>query len=318
MSGIRQDVNYVEDGWTAIAGALSPLRSSEIEKRLGRPPTVEERALLTEIFDHQIMNKIRARVDEVVKDRATAEALKPWYRWICKRPCFHDDYLASFNRANVTLVDTQGRGVERLTRHGMVSGGKEYKVDCIIFATGFEAGIGYTRLTGFEIVGRGGLSLSDHWRTGVRTLHGMMTDQFPNCFFLGGNQQTAAATNAVQLLDEQAVHVAFIMNSVKARSKQFIEASADAIDDYVQLIRTSPKNLALLSFYQECTPGYYNAEGKAKKSEELFFGGRYGDGPIPFFRMLESWRANGQLKGLNLYGSRRSDSSDELSRVESA
>jgi cation diffusion facilitator CzcD-associated flavoprotein CzcO len=308
MSGLNQDVNYVNDGWTDIAESLSPLASSEIEARLGRKPTSDERAVLAEVFDYQVMNKIRDRVSDVVKDPATAEALKPWYRWLCKRPCFHDDYLETFNRPNVVLVDTQGRGAERITKRGLVSGGTEYPVDCIIFATGFEAGISYTRLTGFEMFGKDGLALSEHWRTGVRTLHGITTDKFPNCFFLGGNQQTAAATNAVQLLDEQAIHVAYILRTITALSKNYVAATPEAVDRYVHLIRTSPKNLAQVDFFAQCTPGYYNAEGKAKKTEEIFLGGRYGDGPMPFYHMLEAWRADNRLEGLNLEPQRSSKS----------
>ncbi|MFB9262190.1 flavin-containing monooxygenase [Bradyrhizobium erythrophlei] len=313
MSGLKQDVNHVNDGWTEIAGSLNPLRPNEIEERLGRKPTKEERALLGEIFDYQVMNKIRGRVDEVVKDRATAEALKPWYRWLCKRPCFHDDYLETFNRPNVILVDTQGRGVEQVTRRGIVADGSEYPVDCIVFATGFEAGISYTRLTGFELFGRDGLALSEHWRPGVRTFHGMTTDRFPNCFFMGGNQQTAAATNAVQLLDEQAIHVAYTLRRVKTLSKDYVEPTSEAVDNYVHLIRTSPKNIAQVAFYQQCTPGYYNAEGKATKSEDIFQGGRYGDGPMPFYAMLESWRADDRLDGMYLEPPRQDDVREQRS-----
>jgi cation diffusion facilitator CzcD-associated flavoprotein CzcO len=300
MSGIKQDVDLVSDGWTDIARSLSPMKSSEIEERLGRKPTSDERALLAEAFDYQIMNKIRNRVSDVVKDPATAEALKPWYRWLCKRPCFHDDYLESFNRPNVILVDTHGRGVERISKRGIVAGGCEYPIDCIIFATGFEAGISYTRLTGFELFGNDGLALSEHWRSGVRTLHGMTTDKFPNCFFMGGNQQTAAATNAVQLLDEQAIHIAYVLRTLNGLSKNYVAAKPEAVDRYVDLIRTSPKNIAQVAFYAQCTPGYYNAEGKATKTEEIFQGGRYGDGPMPFYHMLETWRADNRLEGLNL------------------
>jgi hypothetical protein len=131
----------------------------------------------------------------------------------------------------------------------------------------------------------------------VRTLHGLTTDQFPNCFFLGGNQQSAAAVNAVHLLDEQALHVAYIYKTMRERGVLRVEPSTGAVDDYVQLIRKSPANEALVDFYQDCTPGYYNMEGRAKRSEDIFFGGRYGDGPIPFFKMLEAWRAEGSMRG---------------------
>lgn len=300
ISSIAQETDHVGDGWTAIQAGLRPMSTREISGKLGRRPTPQEQAYLSEIADYRVMNGIRARVDQVVKDRATAEALKPWYRWACKRPCFHDDYLETFNRPNVRLVDTQGRGVERFTKRGIEVAGREYEADCIIFATGFEAGISYTRLTGFEITGRDGIRLSDHWRNGVRTLHGMTTDKFPNCLLVGGNQQTAAAVNAVHLLDEQARHLAYTLSEARKRKASVIEPRADAVDAYVDIVRNSPKNQALVGFYAACTPGYYNGEGKARRSEDFFVGGRYPDGAMPFYAMLKVWREDGHLDGLIL------------------
>jgi len=297
---VRQEMDYVHDGWTEISAMLRPMSMGEIAAKLGRRLTSDELAFVDEIADARAMNKIRFRVDEAVKDPATAEMLKPWYRWRCKRPCFHDDYLMTFNRPNVRLVDTQGQGVERLTKRGIVAGGQEYRTDCIIFATGFEAGITYTRLIGFEITGRDGIRLSEHWRDGVRTLHGMTTDRFPNCLLVGGNQQTAAAVNAVHLLDEQARHLAYTLSEAKKRGASRIEPSSEAVDAYVDVIRSSPKSKAQVEFYASCTPGYYNGEGKAARSEDLFVGGRYGDGPIAFYEMLAAWRSSGDLEGLLL------------------
>jgi cyclohexanone monooxygenase len=244
------------------------------------------------------MNGIRTRVQEIVKDPETADALKPYYRWMCKRPCFHDDYLATFNLPNVELVDTKGRGVEEFTKHGIVVDGKEYEVDCVIFATGFEAGISYVRLTGFDVVGRDGKRLSQHWQAGVRTLHGMMTDAFPNLFLVGGNQHSVAAVNAVHLLDEQATHVAYIIQECAKRHLSAIEPSTEAVDTYTEIVQTAPANKVLVNFYAGCTPGYYNAEGKAKKGSDIFFGNRYGDGAIAFYQMLAGWRHQGSLQGM--------------------
>src|SRR5581483_5741125 len=117
----------------------------------------EQMALMSEIADFQKMNEIRARVATVVKDPATAEALQPWYGQWCKRPTFNDDYLPTFNRPNVKLVDTSGKGVERVTEDGVVVDGVEYKVDCLIFATGFEVGTAYTRRAEFAMYGRNGV-----------------------------------------------------------------------------------------------------------------------------------------------------------------
>jgi cyclohexanone monooxygenase len=300
ISNIRQEVDYVHDGWVEISTMLKPMSSREIAARLGRRATHEEMAFLAEVADFKAMNYLRSRVDEVVSDPKTAEALKPWYRWFCKRPCFHDEYLQAFNRPNVRLVDTHGQGVERLTRRGIVAGGQEHRADCIIFATGFEAGITYSRLIGFEIEGRDGVGLSDHWRNGVRTLHGMTTDGFPNCLFVGGNQQTAAAVNAVHLLDEQARHLAYIVSEAVRRGAARLEPATEAVDGYVDVIQSSPKNKVQLDYYADCTPGYYNGEGKAMRGEDLFAGARYPDGPMPFYEMLWAWRAEGNLEGLRL------------------
>ncbi|AOH87312.1 monooxygenase (plasmid) [Sphingomonas panacis] len=317
ISNIPQDQDLVGDGWTDFTRKIKPPTPIELAEQLGRQPTPEELKLVAEIFDYRVMNELRGRIDDIVADPETAELLKPWYRWFCKRPCFHDGYLETFNRLNVRLIDTGGLGVERISETGIVVDGVEYPIDCLIFATGFEANISYKRLTGFEVYGRGGLALGDHWTGGVRTLHGMMTDGFPNLFMVGGNQQTTAAVNAVHLIDEQAEHVAYIYRRFKELGLRQIEPTSDAVDDYVHIIRSSPANAALVDFYKDCTPGYYNAEGKATRSEDIFFGGRYGDGPIPFFRMLQAWRATGQMEGLTLgdYTGEHVGSGDYVSNI---
>jgi len=301
IAATRQDVDYVADGWTELTRRMKPILSTrKLAERLGREPTSEERELVAEISDYRVMNGIRARVEEVVQDPETADALKPYYRWMCKRPCFHDDYLAAFNRPNVKLVDTKGRGVEEFTKQGIVVDEVEYDVDCVIFATGFEAGISYVRLTGFDVVGREGKRLSEHWQSGVRTLHGMMTDGFPNLFLIGGNQHSVAAVNAVHLLDEQASHVAYIIQEVAKRRVDAVEPSRDAVDTYTEIIQDAPANKVLVNFYASCTPGYYNAEGKAKKGSDIFFGNRYGDGAMAFYQMLAAWRQEGRLQGMTV------------------
>ena len=140
VSGADVDEDMVKDGWTDIFRNLTANVAKQASKKLGRRLSVEERVHLMELADYQKMNQVRARVDEIVEDPVTAELLKPWYRQFCKRPCFHDEYLPTFNRPNVTLVDTDGQGVQQLTESGVVVDGKEYKVDCLVFATGFEVG----------------------------------------------------------------------------------------------------------------------------------------------------------------------------------
>src|SRR3546814_6719678 len=106
------------------------------------------------------MEEIRARVDTIVEDPSTAEGLKAWYRQLCKRPCFHDEYLQSFNEPGAHLVDTDGKGVERITERGVVVAGQEYELDCIIYASGFEVGTDYARRSGYDVTGRDGVKLS--------------------------------------------------------------------------------------------------------------------------------------------------------------
>ncbi len=296
VSGGDADEDLVGDGWTDIFRNLTGTAAKEASRKLGRRLTSAERAELMELADYKKMNQVRARAERLVEDPATAEALKPWYRQFCKRPCFHDEYLQTYNRPNVTLVDTDGRGVERLTEHGVVVDGREYEVDCLIFATGFEVGTAFTRRAGYDIVGRGGRTLSQHWSEGLRTLHGLHSHGFPNCFFLGFTQ-TAVTVNVPHALNEQARHVAYVIDEARKRDKSVVEATPEAEREYVQEIRS----LARMGtrFYAECTPGYYNSEGEAGNSKG-FFSDMYGGGPLKFFELLERWREDGLLEGLEL------------------
>ena len=294
---LKPEDDVVRDGWTDYFGRVLRIPEAQASAALGRPLSKEERQVVAQVTDFRLMNEIRARVDALVTDPEAAEALKPYYRWLCKRPCFHDEYLQSFSQPNVHLVDTSGSGIESFTPKAMVVAGKEYDVDCVVFATGFEAGITYTRLTGFDLWGRGGIPLSKHWEQGVRSLHGMMTDRFPNCFFIGGNQHSAQANNAVHLLDEQAEHVSYILGELKKRKVAAIEPGVSAVEDYTRLIRTA-QNEELVEFFTSCTPGYFNLEGKARQNDELFGGARYPEGAMAFFEMLAGWRGVGILEGM--------------------
>ena len=171
----------------------------------------------------------------------------------------------------------------------------EYPVDCLIFATGFEVGTSYTRRAGFEIVGRDGLTLSDHWAKGLRTLHGAMSHGFPNCFHMGVNQSTLTP-NFPHLLDEQAHHVAHIVREAELRQGTAIEPTAEAEAGWVQtIVDTARLNL---EFRQACTPGYYNGEGRAG-AEDGLFAGLYGPGPVAFFALTKAWR-DGGMEGLEI------------------
>jgi len=291
VSGLPADVDLVSDGWTDIIRNLGGLL---MRRNQDSAISMEEIGRLAEIADFKKMNQIRARVDELVKDKRTADALKPWYRQFCKRPTFNDDYLPTFNRPNVTLVDTMGRGVERITEKGLVFDGVEYEADCIIFATGFEVGTAYTRRAGFEVFGRGGKSLTEYWTGGLKTLHGFCSVGFPNCFHMGITQNALTA-NFPHMLEEQAQHITELIKHAKSNEARCIEPTPEAEAEWVATIKSKAMNNQ--EFLEACTPGYYNNEGMPAKGFGLA-GELYGGGPVEFHEIIRQWRANGEMKGL--------------------
>lgn len=282
------------DGWSEIARNLAARRIA-----MGNPELTQEQiAELREVEDYRAMERLRRRIDSIVTEPRTAELLKPWYRFMCKRPCFNDDYLPSFNRSNVTLIDVSAsRGVERITPQGLVAGGVEYEVDCIVYASGFEVTTDSKRRYGIDVIeGRDGLSLYDHWANGFRTLHGMMSNRFPNMFFTGFTQLGLSA-NITAMYEQQTSHIAYIVKQTLVRGAVTVEPSEAAQDAWVRTIR---ENLNLnLPFWQDCTPGYYNNEGVRTGSSPLF-GEPYGKGYEAFDQLLKEWRDTGDLEGLVL------------------
>ena len=289
VSGGHQDVDLVNDGWTELfRTVISTVRATPDASM-----SSDELAHQMELADFKTMNRLRAQMDAIVKDSETAEALKPWYRQFCKRPCFNNDFLATFNRPNVTLVDTGGQGVERITERGLVSGGVEYEVDCIIFATGFEVGTAYTRRSGYEIYGRGGKALTEYWSDGVKTLHGFCSAGFPNCFHMGW-VQNGFTSNIPHTLDEQARHLAEVLKRAYSRKARIVEATPEAEAAWVATM--DAKAMQNLDFLQSCTPGFYNGEGKPKGSNVTSL--QYGGGPVEFFELIAAWRSEGDMEGL--------------------
>ncbi len=290
VSGGYQEQDLVGDGWTDIfrklinAGPSSGAQSHE------------EGALAMELADFEKMEQVRSRAQALVEDPNTAEALKPYYRQFCKRPTFNDEYLQTFNRPNVELVDTKGRGVDRVTEKGVVFDGKEYELDCLILATGFEVGTAYTRRAGYDVIGRDGVMLSERWRDEPSTLHGFQSHGFPNALHMG-MVQGGFTVNFTHMLNEQSVHVAYIIERALATETRTIEPSQAAEDEWVETIHRLSK--VSESFQAACTPGYYNGEGQPG-SGNGFTAGSYGGGPTAFFQLLADWRAEGSMQGLEL------------------
>ena len=296
VSGVPQPEDLVHDGWTDLIGKTMNLASRAAQTE--GADALDLPALL-ETANFEKMEEIRARVDAFVDDPETAAKLKPYYRMFCKRPCFNDDYLPTFNRPNVTLVDTDGKGVERITAKGLIVDGEEYEVDCIIFATGFEVGTDYSRRAGYETVGRSSRTLTEHWAKGVRTLHGMHAHGFPNCFILGQTQGGFTA-NFPHMLEELAVHVAHLIRHTLAHGHTRVEATPEAEATWVgEIVEKSMSGVGVIGS-PDCTPGYYNNEGHTNPLAQQ--NSPYGDGSIQFFQRLAQWRESGRFEGL-VFGS---------------
>jgi len=289
-SGGIVDEDLIQDGWTEIIRNLISMANYR-----GKGLQRSEIAEMIELADFQKMEQVRARAQEIVNDPDVAESLKPYYRQFCKRPCFHDDYLPTFNRGNVHLIDTDGKGIDEIAELGIVANGELVELDCIIFATGFEVGTDYTRRSGYDLIGKGGVKLSDKWADGMRSLHGLHTRGFPNLFIIS-NAQAAFTTNFPHAMDESAQHIGYIVNQCLSGNISSVEPSEEAEEAWVQEIIS----LARLSesYQASCTPGYYNNEGKPNRRSVQ--NASYGKGPDPFFKRMKAWREEGGMEGLEL------------------
>jgi cation diffusion facilitator CzcD-associated flavoprotein CzcO len=279
------------DIWTEISRNLAAELAAE-----GWPAlTPEQFAARREVVDYKVMERLRCRVDQIVEDKKTAEALKPYYRFLCKRPLSSDDFYPTFNRPNVDLIDVSAtKGVERMTTNGFVADGKEYEVDCMIFASGFEVTSDLNRRWAIDVVeGRGGKSIYDHWADGYKTLHGTMTHEFPNQFYIGYIQGGLNASVTEQF-GKQGYHIAYIISEALQRGAAAVEPSKEAQDEYVR--RFDELEIDLSEYVGHCPPGYFNNEGEAKPRWRLFPG--YGPGWDAFQRLLRDWRDQGDMEGL--------------------
>ncbi|MEU1390809.1 MULTISPECIES: NAD(P)/FAD-dependent oxidoreductase [unclassified Nonomuraea] len=291
QTGGLVDEDLVMDGWTDIA--------RRVRARIAALPpedlTVEKMAQAYEDSDFEKMEEIRARVDAIVADPETAARLKAWYRQLCKRPCFHDEYLQSFNVPGTHLVDTDGKGVERVTGRGVVAAGVEYEVDCVIYASGFEVTTDYTRRAGYELTGRDGVRLTDRWADGMRTLHGIHVHGFPNAFVVQPTQGANLISNIPHNLTEAGRTIAMIVSHALDQGFDEVEATREAEDDWIELLLSGPGSI--LGASADCTPGYYNNEGHdAGRKGRLNIG--HPQGAMAYFAYIDRWRTSGTFEGL--------------------
>ncbi|KAM0229905.1 hypothetical protein ACHAPO_009627 [Fusarium lateritium] len=302
--------DVINDGWTNTPASSGFLGS---KSKVVAPNEVEQHIKDMYELDFPRTELLRKRVDEIVEDPGTAEKLKAWYGTWCKRPSFHDDYLPAFNRSNVTLVDTDGKGLDGLTENGIISNGIEYEIDALILATGFTMGMTMdpSEKSSLTIKGRNGHNMKDYWHSpAAGTLLGLALPGFPNMFsYLG--RGGGATWNYTSTLDTQA---ALIVSIVKQAQKQkgpnqkvVIEASQEGERNYGLEVA---KTMNWYSVVPTCTPGYFNNEGAAafaktqpKTEEQLINEGKkmpWGAGPVDYKEMTQDYAAQGNLEGFTV------------------
>jgi cation diffusion facilitator CzcD-associated flavoprotein CzcO len=299
VQGMPVPEDLVMDAWTAMARRTR----ARIAAMAPQHRTAAAIRAALEDADDEKMEELRARVDRVVADPETAAKLKAWYRRLCKRPCFHDEYLQAYNRPSTHLVDTDGRGVERITRTGVVAAGRHYEVDCIIYASGFEVGTAYAPRAGYDVTGRDGLRLSACWDQGLRTLHGIHVHGFPNAFVVQGPQGANMLFNFPHDLTESGRTIAAVIAHAVAGGFAEVEVTEQAQDAWIRLLLSGP---GLKALSPDCTPGYYNYEGADPGLRGRLRVG-YPQGPMAYFAYIDRWRTSGTFDGLEFRVSAREE-----------
>jgi cation diffusion facilitator CzcD-associated flavoprotein CzcO len=285
VTGKQPEVDLVQDGWTEVMWVNTQ-----------KLPESDEEAAELERSDFETMEKIRRRVDEIIDDPETAEKLKAYWNKNCKRVCFHDEYLPAFNQPNVHLVDTNGRGVDSITKNGPVVDGVEYPVDLLIYASGFEVTTDLNHRIGFDPKGHNGVALSERWAEGAHTLHGTMASGFPNLMLIS-LVQGGFGTNFMHLLSESAKHVAYIINTCVEEDIVAIEPEEAAEEEWLGVLYSVAAGGG--RYVMNCSPGFYNSELQkpdAKAARNLVYAGSL----LDYARHLERWRNAPELEGVKV------------------
>jgi cation diffusion facilitator CzcD-associated flavoprotein CzcO len=291
QTGGFADEDLVQDGWTDISQRIRDRLFASDNPEF--TPEALERAYHES--DDEKMAEIRARVDEIVEDEITAERLKPWYRQLCKRPCFHDEYLDSYNNPTTHLIDTDGKGVDRIDECGVWIGDDHYALDLLIYASGFEVGTAFERRAGFDATGRDGVRLSEKWADGMVSLHGIHVHGFPNLFVVGPTQGANLISNVPHNLVEAGTTIAIIIDRALAIDADEVEVTPEAEAAWVARLEAGQR---MFGGNLDCTPGYYNNEGQDAGRRGVLGRLAYPDGPVAYFRYIDEWRSSGDFDGL--------------------
>jgi cation diffusion facilitator CzcD-associated flavoprotein CzcO len=297
QTGGFAEEDLVMDGWTDITKRIRDKVLSS-----GSEFTRETFIKAYEDSDDEKMTEIRERVDALVTDATTAEALKPWYRQLCKRPCFHDQYLDAYNEPGTRLIDTNGKGVERIDATGIWANGEHFELDCIISASGFEVGTEMVRRSGFETTGRDGVTLTERWADGMQSLHGIHVHGFPNLFMVTLGQAANLISNVPHNYLESGLTIASIVRhaldvGAERGSEVTVEVTAEAEAAWLERLEAGAQ--ARMTQMPDCTPGYYNNEGQPIEGRRAVLNSMaFPEGPVGYFQYIDAWRSSGDFEGL--------------------
>ena len=295
QTGGFADVDYIDDGHTDLGKRI---RDKWVANNGGQIPQEFDFSELARAYrevDDEKTEEIRRRVDAIVKDPVTAERLKAWYGLLCKRPGFHDEYLQTFNRPTVHLVDTDGRGVERVDETGVWVAGKHYELDCLVYASGFEFGQDYTGAAAFEVTTRDGLTLAEKWSDGMESFQGMFTHGFPNLFIIGFKQGMGFPINVTSNYTEASLTLTAVLRRARELGWCQVETTEDAERAWVAAIESVPPGIIGGS---DCTPGFYNNEGQPDSRAHRLAMTPHPMGPVGFLTYIEQWRDSGDFEGI--------------------
>ena len=279
-AGEDQEEDLVADGWTKSWAKFSQAAKLDADTDLSNTASMQQ------LIDYEKMGAIRTRIDQIVKDKKTAEALKPYYNWFCKRPLFHDGYYECFNQENVSLIDTEGKNLDRITETSLEFRGQSFDIDCIIYASGFEAAAPSNRSGGFSLTGKYGTTIEDYWQNGMRTLHGMFVHGFPNLGIIHGIKQAATTWNGTYILTKHTQHFVDLIKRCNQEQVLAFDVKQEAEDAWLSELKT--KSTVDIEFLEDCTPGYINNEGQ--NLNDAIYASTYGPGVFEYLKVLEKWR----------------------------
>jgi cyclohexanone monooxygenase len=247
-----------------LAGKVADFKERRTHTKKLSPQEMIEKQLDS---NFRIMEQIRARVDAIVEDPKTAEALKPYYPYGCKRPTFHDEYLPTFNKPHVHLVDTAPIGVNKINENGVVHDGTEYPLDVLIYATGFQ----WMATSTFNmIVGRSGRSLSEKWeQEGTKTFLGIHSNGFPNLFIVSGPQGGGGSFNFTDAIEQHGDYITWMLTTMRDRDAAIVDIESEPEEEYAEHCRQADIGTAPL---RDCI-SYYNGHGEAEPGSLAYYGG---------------------------------------------